>query len=151
MPCCPDRGLQRPHRQVVIFAPLLAAAVELNWVRRLHAWCPRTIALNAIGFADVDVKDEEGNQLVWTYDGELINVTWADPIAKDQERKLHGTTATTTFSTRARGVPYIYLFIITCFVCSGLRAGPPRERDAVLLPRRGLPHAPPVCCDRQRD
>jgi aminopeptidase N len=49
----------------------------------------RTIALNAIGFADVDVKDEEGNQLVWTYDGELINVTWADPIAKGQERKLH--------------------------------------------------------------
>jgi hypothetical protein len=58
----------------------------------------------------VDVKDEEGNQLVWTYDGELINVTWADPIAKGQERKLHGTTATTTFSLSTRACA-MYLLI----------------------------------------
>jgi hypothetical protein len=77
------------------------------------AW-PRTIALNAIGFASVDVKDEEGNQLVWTYDGELINVTWADPIAKGQERKLHGTTATTTFSLHAfEALIFIYLLFIS--------------------------------------
>ncbi len=78
-------------------------------------WWPRTIALNAIGFADVDVKDEEGNQLVWTYDGELINVTWADPIAKGQERKLHGTATDHHLLSLSlhelEALIFIYLFI----------------------------------------
>jgi hypothetical protein len=63
----------------------------------------RTITLNAIGFEEVNVKDEAGNQLVWTYDGERIIVTWAEPIAKGQERKLHGTSAPFAFVCDAAG------------------------------------------------
>ena len=49
---------------------------------------PRTLELDAVDFQDVSVRDPDGAEVVHTYDGKKIRVTWTEPFASGEERRV---------------------------------------------------------------
>jgi aminopeptidase N len=80
----------------------------------------RTLNLNGIGFRNLTVEKQSDHDLEWTYDGEIIQVTWTKPFEKLGEGRKFAVKYTVTkpvtglnFSVPDKEYPQRPLFAIT--------------------------------------
>lgn len=52
---------------------------------------PQELILDAVDFADVDVRDVDGHELTFSYDGQKLVVRWKKPFARNEKRRVETT------------------------------------------------------------
>jgi aminopeptidase N len=86
----PDLSLEPVHLDIALRINLSEQSVAgtVTSTVRCRTAGARSLRLNAVAFDALEVKDPTGGTIDVTYDGEEIAVTWAEPFALDEERKL---------------------------------------------------------------
>ncbi len=86
----PDLTLEPKHIEVRLAFDLDAAIASGSVTTTVVANRDRarSLALDAVAFEDVSVRDPSGRALSWRYDGKRIAVSWNEPIAAGEERRL---------------------------------------------------------------
>ena len=86
----PDLGLEPVHVDIALGFDLAGrqAAGAVTTTVRAHRDGLRSLTLNAVDFLEVDVLDPDGHDVSFTYDDERLEVTWAEPLRLDEERRV---------------------------------------------------------------
>lgn len=86
----PDLELEPHHLDLALTVDVAGHALDglVTTTVRARRAGPRTLALNAVAFADVTAFDPDGRPLVAPYDGEVLRVTWDEPFAAGEERRV---------------------------------------------------------------
>lgn len=86
----PDLELEPVHLDIDLSVDLDRQAISgvvTSTVEARRAG-PRTLALNAVDLAVEAVEDADGHSLSWSYDGDVLRATWAEPFSSDEARRL---------------------------------------------------------------
>lgn len=86
----PDLELEPVHLDIDLHVDLAAEAISGTVTTTVDARRagPRTLELHAVDFQDLEVRDADGRPLVSHYDGRKIDVTWTEPFAAGESRRL---------------------------------------------------------------
>ncbi|MFN2134937.1 MAG: M1 family aminopeptidase, partial [Candidatus Promineifilaceae bacterium] len=86
----PDLLLEPLHLdidlQVDIAGEQAAGRVVTTVIGR--GWEADKLVLDAVGFEDVAVRDVDGHAVTWHYDGQKLTIRWAEPFAKNEQRRV---------------------------------------------------------------
>jgi aminopeptidase N len=52
---------------------------------------PNGLILDALDFEDVSVRDPDGRELVWSYDGQKLSIQWAELFTNGEQRRVEVT------------------------------------------------------------
>jgi len=86
----PDLELEPIHLDIDLDLDLdtqSAAGTVTNTVAARHTG-PDQLTLHAVGLEDVQVRDTDGRELAWSYDGSELKITWADSFDAGEERRV---------------------------------------------------------------
>jgi aminopeptidase N len=85
----PDLGLEPIHLDVALGFDLAGRQVagEVTTTFEARRGGERSVLLDAIDFHEVDVVDADGHELDWNYDGQRLEITWAEAIPADEQRR----------------------------------------------------------------
>ncbi len=86
----PDLALEPTHNQIDLHVDIenqTASGTVTITVLCNHAG-HRTLSLDAVNFENLKIEDSKGAKTSFTYDGEKINITWANPFSKNEKRKV---------------------------------------------------------------
>ncbi len=86
----PDLELEPVHIDIDLFLDLIQKTASGTVTTTVKARCdgPTEIRLNAVDFIDLEVRDPQGHQLDWSYDGEEITINWSDSFKSNEERRI---------------------------------------------------------------
>ncbi|MCA8912015.1 MAG: M1 family metallopeptidase, partial [Planctomycetes bacterium] len=86
----PDLQLEPMHLDIALRVDVEKCTAEGGVTATIHAnhAGANEISLHAVDFEDLDVRDADGNELHWDYDGKRIHAEWSKPFAQDEARKL---------------------------------------------------------------
>lgn len=85
----PDLELEPTHLDIALFVDVAKQTVSGHVTTTVEARRngPTVLKLDAVDFEDVGVRDPDGNELSWRYDGRQLTVQWADPFAAAEQRR----------------------------------------------------------------
>ncbi len=85
----PDRGVEPVDLEIRLRVDLEGRSAEGSVTHRVvgRRSDARTLRLDAVAFEEVEVEGDDA-PLRWSYDGEAIEITWDEPFAVDEERRL---------------------------------------------------------------
>jgi aminopeptidase N len=86
----PNLELEPTHLNIDLYISLPARSVGGRVTTTLFARQngPTTLSLDAVDFEDLSVRDTEDRPLAWQYDGRKLQVTWSEPFAAYESRRL---------------------------------------------------------------
>ena len=86
----PDLSLEPVHLDIALWVHLETRAVAgtVTHTVRGRAAGARTLRMHAVDFTDVSVRDADGRDLAVFYDGKELAVTWHEPFALAEERRV---------------------------------------------------------------
>jgi aminopeptidase N len=85
----PDLELEPKHLDIALFVDVAHQTVSGHVTTTVRARCngPTILKLDAVDFEDVDVRDPDGNELSWRYDGHKLTVQWTEPFTAAEQRR----------------------------------------------------------------
>ncbi|MBI4613083.1 MAG: hypothetical protein HY720_05685, partial [Planctomycetes bacterium] len=86
----PDLEIEPVHLDIALALDLVArsAAGTVTVSVEGRRAGPMSLALDAIAFEDLSVRDAEGREIRWSYDGKKIDVHWEESFARGERRRL---------------------------------------------------------------
>jgi aminopeptidase N len=86
----PNLELQPIHLEIDLHVDLAQEAIAGTVTATVEARTsgPRTLALHAVDFQELDVQDADGRALSSSYDGRKLVVTWSEPFAAAETRRV---------------------------------------------------------------
>ena len=86
----PDLGIEPVHLDIAARVDIEAQAVQLVVT---HTLCwrrddARRLRLDGVELIGLELRDLEGHELRWRYDGASIEVLWAEPAARGETRRI---------------------------------------------------------------
>lgn len=86
----PDLELEPVHLSIDLYASIVGRSIGGRVTTTVHArraGSP-TLQLDAVDFEDLSVRDVDGRNLSWSYDGRKITVLWDKPFAPSEQRRV---------------------------------------------------------------
>jgi aminopeptidase N len=86
----PDLPLEPIHLELDAHVDLASRSLQVevaHTVRATRAGA-RTLRLDGVALQDLVVESTDGAALQWSYDGDAVQVTWAEPVDRGQTRGL---------------------------------------------------------------
>lgn len=86
----PDLELEPTHLFIDLYVSIPARSVGGRVTTTVVAKRagPQTLALDAVDFDDVSVRDLNDNVVNWQYDGRKLNIVWKVPFAAQESRQI---------------------------------------------------------------
>ncbi len=86
----PDLELEPVHRDINLIIDIAGeqAAGHVTTTVVARGDKPSILELDAIDFEDVSVRDPDGEELTWRYDGRKLAVQWASPFTQNEQRRV---------------------------------------------------------------
>jgi aminopeptidase N len=86
----PDQQVEPVHLDIDLKVDVTgrAASGAVTVTATARAGGADRLTLDAISFLDVVVKDPDGHELSWRYDGEKIHLRWAKPLSLGEKRRV---------------------------------------------------------------
>jgi aminopeptidase N len=86
----PDLDLEPVHIDIALDVDIAAetASGTVTTTVAARRTGVRVLKLDAVDFEDLAVRDPDGRELEWRYDGRLITVRWAEPCAAAERRRV---------------------------------------------------------------
>ncbi len=86
----PDLELEPRHIDIDLHIDVEAQRAEGRVTTTVQARTAgdHTLTLNALDFEAVQVRDPDGRDLSWRYDGQRLTARWAEPFLQDEQRRV---------------------------------------------------------------
>lgn len=97
----PDLSLEPIHLDIALSVDIEARAVDgtVTHTVRCRSAGARTLQVHAVDFQDVSARDAGDQRLATFYDGRVLSLTWSEPFALGEERRVAVTYRVTDPST----------------------------------------------------
>lgn len=86
----PNLELEPIHLNIDLHVDIARQTVSgtVSTVVKARHQGPNQLALDAVDFLDIAAVDPEGRELHWGYDGNKLNIIWAEPFEAGEERQV---------------------------------------------------------------
>ena len=86
----PDLELEPIHRDINLYIDIAGerASGQVTTTVIARGAKPAELVLDALDFEDITVRDPDGHDLTWRYDGRKLAVQWGTPFTPTEERRV---------------------------------------------------------------